>query len=63
MGDNTRIFLMVVATVVAVTGIALISVQYLKGNTPIILMVIAMVVSVMAMALAGVYVLNKAVKD
>jgi len=55
MGDNTRILLMVIATVVAVTGIALVSVQFLKGNTPIILMVIAMVVSVMAMALAGVY--------
>jgi hypothetical protein len=54
---------MVIATVVAVTGIALVSVQFLKGNTPIILMVIAMVISVMAMALAGVYVLNKAVKD
>ncbi|HLQ91563.1 MAG TPA: hypothetical protein VK148_16165 [Xanthobacteraceae bacterium] len=63
MGDNTRILLMVIATVVTVTGIALISVHYLKGNTPIILMVIAMVVAVMAMALAGVYVLNKAVKD
>jgi hypothetical protein len=63
MGENTRIALGVIATIAVLTGIALISVQYLKGNTPIILMVIAMVVSVMAMALAGVYVLNKAVKD
>jgi len=63
MSDNTRIVLMVIATIIVVTGIASISVEYLKGNTPIILMVIAMVVSVMSMALAGVYVLNKAVKD
>ena len=63
MGDNTRIVLMVIATVVAVTGIAHIGVYFLKGNTPIILMVIAMVVAMMSLALAGVYVLNKAVKD
>ena len=63
MGDNTRIVLMVVATIAVVTAIAHLGNHYLKGNIPIILMVVAMVISMMALALAGVYVLNKAVKD
>ena len=63
MSGNTRIILMVIATVIASMTIALAGWYFLKGNPPVILMVIATVISGMTIALAGLYVMNKAVQD